>query len=271
LRWLVGEGRLFDPNQVELSPQQVMTGKIDPSRFAFIDDSDDLYALALTTASHNKDWYRSADRAVPAQVGRWWLNFDGTSNDLMAAHKVRIHAGPMTASLWRARERGSDLFVSRAAASREFFRVAQLAFAADCSWTAALLMNVARTNVCLRVASRPMRVIVFGPTDSVASRISLANLLKPEAAGRLLKILRRHVVADEEPDTPLIQRLVKAGGVLRLRSLAGETLTLAAAGDGRWKVDDCLLGELRQLPHRHSFVATEGFLDSELTAARAAA
>jgi hypothetical protein len=261
MRGFAGEARLFDPRQVALTPQQIVTGPLDEC--TFIDDSDRMYMMSLAPAGHNADWYRPRAKADPCHIGRWWLNFDGTSNDLAASRQIRIHTGEAADPVWRARERRANLFISRAVASREFFRVANMAFSADCAWTAALLTMVGRTKACLRIFPKPMQTIVFGPTDAAVAPLSIGDFLKPNAARRLAMFLRSHVVIDERPGVSLADRVVQAGGVLRLRSLAGRDLIVVPRPDGRLMLGRFGLGTCQMQSRGHTFVPIEGVLDAD--------
>ncbi len=270
LRGFVGEGRLFDPNQVELSPQQVLTGRLDPDEHAFVADSDELYTIALAPPTHNAEWYRQPGRADTSAVGRWWLSFDGSSNDLVASRQVRIHAHDRDEAAWRPSELRANLFMSRAAVSREFFRIAPVAFVLGCSWTAALLTMAARTKACVRAFPRPMRAIVFAPMDAAVGSLSIGELLKPGAAKRFDRLMRRHVVVDENPDLDLSDRVAQAGGVLRLRSLAGEELILRRRVD-RVMVNDIPLSPSHRRIGNHTVIPIEGVLDPDLARAAGSA
>lgn len=262
LRGFVGEGRLFDPNRVELSPQQIATGRIDPDDYAFVADSDDLYTIALAPPAHNRDWYNKPGHADASAVGRWWLGFDGSSNDLVARQQVRIHVHDRDKAAWRPRELRSNLYMSQATASREFCRLAPAAFAAGCSWTAALLTMAARTKAALRAFPRPMRAIVFAPSDEAAGGLSLADLLRPAAARRLNRLLRRHVALDEAPDLDLAARVEQAGGTLGLRSLDGDDLVVRQA-DGCLMLNGLRLDATHRRVGGHTLIPIEGMLGPE--------
>jgi hypothetical protein len=267
LRAFAGEARLFDPSTVNLSPQQLVDGNLDGC--AFIDDSDAMYMLSLTPVAHNADWYNEAAEITPAKLGRWWLDYNATSGDLAASRQIRIHTGRRTEALWRGRERWANLLVSRAVASREFYRVSNLAFAADCSWVAALATMVARTRACLRLFPRRMPRMVFGPTDAAIGHLHLADLLRPGAAARLRKLLYSHVAVDERPDLTMAEHVVQAGGTLRLRSLAGRTLTVQARPDGTLTLNGFKLGPRESWMGDTTFIPVGGFLDDELAQAPA--
>lgn len=261
IRGFAGEARIFDPGKVELTGQQLVTGNLEGC--TLIDDSDSMYMMSLTPPRHNADWYKAPDRVDPSQIGRWWLNFDSESGYLVANRPVRVHAGKRTAALWHARERQSNLLVSRAAASREFFRAARGAFACDCTWVAALLTMVARTRACLRIFPRPMQTIIFGPADAAIGNVSLGELLKPNASAQLTRLLRSHVVVNDQPGVNLADRVSQAGGVLRLRTLAGKDITVARRPDGRLMVNRYKVGLQQSQIRGHTFFPIDGILDEE--------
>lgn len=262
IRGFAGEARLFDPSKVELTPQQLVTGNLEAC--TLIDDSDSMYMMSLTPARHNADWYRPPGVADPGQIGRWWLNFDSESGYLVASRPIRVHTGIQSASIWRARRRQSDLLVSRAAASREFFRLAGAAFAADCTWTAALLTMVGRRSAPLRIFPRPMQTIVFGPTDEAIANLSIGHLLESASATRLARLLRSHVVVNDRPELSLADQIDQSGGVLRLRSLSGRELTVARRPDGRLMVDRFKLGSHQRRTRGHTFIPIDGILDEDV-------
>ncbi len=263
LRAFGGEARLFDPNRVELSTHQIVTGKLD-GRCTFIDDSDAMYMLSLTPEGHDSTWYRSEARADPGMLGRWWMTFDGTSNDIAASRQIRLHTGTRTASRWRPCERAANLFVSRAMASRAFWRVARLANEADCTWVAHLATMLARSSAtCLRLFTRPMPVIVFGPTDDVVCDLAVADLLKPAAGRRLRDLVYSHVTIDPYPNLNLGEKVERAGGVLRLRSLAGRELTVTGRADGRAIISGRLVGPTEHWMGTTRFLSVDGRLDNQ--------
>jgi len=262
MRILAGEPRVFNPSQVELTPQQIVAGTMDGC--TFIDDSDVLYTMSLTPAGHNADWYKQPAKADSGKVGRWWLDFDSPTNDSVAARQICVHPGDRTEALWRARERRANLFVSRAAASREFLRVARAAFAADCTWVAALLTMIGRTTAGLRLFPGRMQTLIFGPTDAAIASLSIGELLKPAAAARLARLLRSHVVIDDRPELNLTERVHEAGGILRLRSLAGRELTVARRPDGWLMLDRFKLAHSQIRTRGHTFIPVDGVLDEDV-------
>jgi len=266
LRGFVGEGRLFDPNRVKLSDQQIMTGGLDRREHAVIGDSDELYTIALAPQAHNAEWYRQAGHADAGAVGRWWLGFDGTSNDLVASRQVRIHVDECDEAAWRPRELRANLFMSQAAVSREFFRLARAAFEAGCTWTAALLTMAARIRAAVRAFPRPIRALVFAPTDEAVSARSIGDLLRPSAARSLGRLMRCHVAMDDSPDIALADRIDRAGGDLRLRSLAGEELALRRQGN-RLTVNGFLVKSEPGRIGSHTLIPIEGCLEVEATPA----
>jgi hypothetical protein len=263
VRAFVGEGRLFDPSRVQFTAQHVMTGNIAPNDHAFFDDSDDFCMVALAPAGHNEDFYRTTAKAEPVSAGRRWFNFDGASNDLVGCRKFRFHGGDVTEGLWRRVESRADLFMSRAAANRDFLRVAAYAEALGCSWTAALLARMAETTACLRAFPRPVRAFVFAPTDGVTKDLSIDDLLKPDASRRLMALLRSHVVLNERPELTLPQQITAAGGALRLRSLAGRDVIAAARPDGGLMVDRFKLGAHQLEMHSFTCIPLHGVLDPD--------
>jgi hypothetical protein len=261
LRAFGGEARLFDPNRVELSPHQIVTGKLD-GRCTFIDDSDAMYMLSLTPTAHDSDWYRSEARADPGKIGRWWMTFDGTSNDVAASRQIRLHTGKRTEPLWRACEHRADLFASRAIASREFFRVARLAFDMECTWVAHLATRLARRSAaCLRLFPKRMPVMVFSPTDEAIGALRVEDLLKPGAAHQLRNFIYNHIVVDPQPDLSLGEKVDRAGGILRLRSLAGRELMVTGRADGRAIISGLLVGPTEQWRGTTRFLSVDGRLD----------
>lgn len=270
LRGFIGEGRLFDPNRVEFTAQHVMTGNLGPDDYAVLADSDDFYTASLAPAGHNADFYRKEAKAEPVSVGQRWFQFDGASNDLIGACNFRVHRSDVTESLWRRIEARANLFMGRAAATRDFLRIAAFAAVLNGSWTAGFLRKVAETTACLRAFPRPIKAFIFGPTDGYVDHVSVDELLEPEASARLLRLLRNHVVINHQPELSLPQQVAAAGGMLRLRSLAGREVIAAARPDGRLMLDRFKLGPHEARTRSLTFIPLHGVLDPELAAMQAA-
>jgi uncharacterized surface protein with fasciclin (FAS1) repeats len=82
---------------------------------------------------------------------------------------------------------------------------------------------------------------VFAPTNAAFAALpagTVDNLLKPENKGTLTQVLTYHVVPGRY-DRMAIDTAIKAapGGKLMLKTVEGETLTLADANGGLWVTD----------------------------------
>jgi uncharacterized surface protein with fasciclin (FAS1) repeats len=97
---------------------------------------------------------------------------------------------------------------------------------------------------------------VFAPVNAAFAELpagTVDTLLKPENKGMLTKVLTYHVVAGTYDEAKLMQ-LIKAGkGEAKLKTVAGETLTLAMNGpnniivtDAKGGVADITISDVRQ-------------------------
>lgn len=237
MRSFAGEARVFDPGHFELTSHRIVSGKLDDGELAVISDSDDLYTAALTPLRHNAHWYRPGT-ASPSEIARYWtMNYDGTSNDFVAAQQIRVHPGERTDALWRAREMRANLFMSLMAAARESVRVMRVLYGMEsCSWAMQLLDLASQTSILLRSFPRSAPTIVFIPVAAAMQSVRF-SFNTPDARAEICRFLRHHAVVGDTSSLNWPDRIDESGGRLSLRSAARVELSVIRARDGRMTVN----------------------------------
>ena len=82
---------------------------------------------------------------------------------------------------------------------------------------------------------------VFAPTNEAFAKLpagTVDTVLKPENKAMLVKILTYHVVAGRMTALDLMKAVKEGGGEAKLKTVAGETLTVKQAGPGKLTVTD---------------------------------
>jgi uncharacterized surface protein with fasciclin (FAS1) repeats len=82
---------------------------------------------------------------------------------------------------------------------------------------------------------------VFAPTNEAFAKLpagTVDTVLKPENKAMLVKILTYHVVAGRMTALDLMKAVKEGGGEAKLKTVAGETLTVKQAGPGKLTITD---------------------------------
>ncbi len=82
---------------------------------------------------------------------------------------------------------------------------------------------------------------VFAPTNEAFAKLppgTVENLLKPENKPTLVKILTYHVVPGRMTAASLMKAIKAGEGVAKLKTVAGEELTVKEAGPGKLSITD---------------------------------
>jgi uncharacterized surface protein with fasciclin (FAS1) repeats len=82
---------------------------------------------------------------------------------------------------------------------------------------------------------------VFAPTNAAFAKLpagTVDTLLKPENKATLTKVLTYHVVPGRMTATGLMKAIKEGEGEARLKTVAGDTLTVKQAGPGKLTVTD---------------------------------
>lgn len=124
-RMLINVHNLYDPSKFMLNEMQLTTGELESKSIKFITDSDDFMGVSLAPLGKDSVWYRNATVQSTIKAALWWLEFDGSANDLVASKKIRIHDKDISQSTWVSAEQAMNLYIRRTAASREAMRIAK--------------------------------------------------------------------------------------------------------------------------------------------------
>ena len=111
----------------------------NPQDLAFIDDSDDLFGVSLTTLKKDQDWYTTFRHLDIDEIGAWWNTFYDPSNVPLSRTRFHFHTGGMHSPAWQRARRMSDFLVLQATISREIVRVGRLLRRNGCTIAAEIL------------------------------------------------------------------------------------------------------------------------------------
>jgi len=82
---------------------------------------------------------------------------------------------------------------------------------------------------------------VFAPTNAAFSKLpaaTLTDLQKPENQATLKQVLTYHVISGKFTAADLAKAAKDNGGIAKLKTVEGETLTVAETGSGKWQLTD---------------------------------
>ncbi len=198
LRLLARELFAFDPNRVKLSPQALPERITDWSEIHLVTDSDELFALSLAPLWKDTDWYLERSKFDPLEVARWWLIYDSPVNDYLVQRPLRFHTGIEREDLWRRAERASAFCVQQLRATREIVRVSRELAHIGCQHAATLASVAAAKTWFVRRTMARLPLTIFAPSDEAIAGLSagtLDDLLRPRHREKLVRLLRRHIVA----------------------------------------------------------------------------
>jgi len=239
-RVLAREMFFYDPAMVKLNAVGLLETNLDPALIHVIDDSDDLFAVSLAPFDKEIEWYRWARNANPGRIAEWWLEYDSWINDFIAGANIRWHFRPMTAQLWQTREQGANIFLRRAAATREGRRLWGTARSIACTTAARLLATAVQTGAISRIARGRGGALVFMPINSAFAEYPprLVDHLHDVAGERdLAQLMRRHFVPSEHPVEPLsLEDRLGSSRQIDLFAADGTTLRFIRR-DGRLEVN----------------------------------
>ncbi|MEO8627115.1 MAG: fasciclin domain-containing protein, partial [Betaproteobacteria bacterium] len=196
-RILAREMFIFNPSTMGLNGVKLLATNLDPRLIHVIADSDDLFAVSLAPISKELEWYRWPRAADPGVIGEWWLEYDSWINDIIAGTKLRWHFSSATEQTWRARERGADVFLRRAAAAREGRRLFHTARELTCTLAAAMIATAVQVGVMPHVARGRGGALVFLPVNRAFDdypRAQIEPLFDVGGERDLARLMRRHFV-----------------------------------------------------------------------------
>lgn len=240
-RLLSREMFIFEPARVELTSQNLLETAFDLDQMHVVRDSDDLFAVSLAPFEKEIEWYRWPRQADPDTISDWWLNYDSWMNDFLVGTKLRWHSRPVTESLWRARERGADLFLRRAAVLREGRYLWRTARTAACTSAARFIATAVATGLLTRAARGRGGSVVFLPVNAAFWHLPQdrqEQLLSPGGAGELMQLLRRHYVPGETTGRPrALEDALGTNDAIELRTADGTPVRVTRRL-GALEVDD---------------------------------
>lgn len=198
VRVLAREMFLFDPRGVKLNKMRLTDSGFSHDKTCFLADSDELFAVSLAPVGKDAEWHLSPNKADPIEVGEWWSVYDSAVNDFIVSHHIRWHFAPVTEARWRSVEHRSDLFIRRAAGTREGIRFWQAARRLELPTAAGLIAVAAQTGVLARaLVGRGETVAVLLPTEKAFNALSpeqLNELFTKKGARQLSKLISAHVI-----------------------------------------------------------------------------
>ena len=96
------------------------------------------------------------------------------------------------------------------------------------------LVTAVKAAGLVETLAGPGPFTVFAPTNDAFAKVdkaTLDGLLKPEAKASLTKVLTYHVVAGKMTAADLAAKITEGKGTAKLKTVAGEELTLTMDGD----------------------------------------
>ncbi len=237
-RVLAREMFLFDPAHFAFNEVSLPAHRLDPVEICFIADSDDLFAVSLAPLGKDVAWHLHPRLPDPIEIGGWWLEYDSPVNDYVVDHRIRWHFTPITEEKWRARERGSDLFLRRTAVVREGIRLWHAARQLGCTKAGPVLALAIHTGALARAARGRGPALVFLPSDSALAKVPatrLNHLLSPSGSADLSALIRGSYVPDfgwsAEGEDPLGQKL-SDGEEIKVTTASGQVLKVSRDSAG---------------------------------------
>jgi uncharacterized surface protein with fasciclin (FAS1) repeats len=103
------------------------------------------------------------------------------------------------------------------------------------------LVAAVKTAGLVDTLSGPGPFTVFAPTNEAFAKLppgTVDNLLKPENKATLVKVLTYHVVPGRMTAVNLMKAVKEGEGEAKLKTVAGETLTVKQAGPGKLSITD---------------------------------
>lgn len=89
--------------------------------------------------------------------------------------------------------------------------------------------------------SSPGPFTVFAPVNQAFTRLpsgTVETLLKPENKSMLVKVLTAHVVAGEMTGGQILGKAMANGGMYKMKTVSGDTITAVAEGRGLALIDE---------------------------------
>jgi hypothetical protein len=233
-RMLAREMFVYSPEDVRLNEYRLADSRIALGDMEIVRDSDNLFAVSLAPFEKESNWYADRGMVDVEAVGDWWLDYDSWINDYVAGAKLRWHFRPVTESQWRARELGADVFLRRAAASREGRRTWRAARTAACTGASRLVAVATQAGLMPHVMRGRGGAHVFLPSNGALAALGKDNFdhLQSAVGERdLTRLMRAHFVPSREPVNvvPIEQRL-GASTRLELEAADGARLSVERTG-----------------------------------------
>ena len=169
-----------------------------PTARVFFPDADEISGLSLTPLCKDVDWYFTKQAADTLSTGLWWQVFHLSHAEFISAKHVNFAACEPSERLWRAAERRSDRWVSRARASLRLVHIhRKLGENPVCSRAALLASAAVRCPILYRLAADEARMTIFVPTNAVWEGLPTwfwDSLMDYRDSSDLVHLIRRHVV-----------------------------------------------------------------------------
>jgi hypothetical protein len=236
LRHLARELFVLDPARVKLNARQLMRDPPDVAKVHVVTDSDDLLGLSLTPFLKDANWYASHLRVDASAVGRWLLEYDSPSNDMIARQNLRFHLGNAGEEAWRRVERQADMLIQRCLFARDALRIVKAIELLGSESAAQLLASALARGRLARHWRTRGPIVVLAPHERAFDAFDLPAWLGTGAEAQLRRAIDAHVAPLPPELAPMIGKPFEALRGVRLRTLAGADVTVAiepSAGDGQ--------------------------------------
>ena len=165
---------------------------------------------------------------VPLMAATAMISLSACSNE--AAAPVAEETAAADAMAPEAAAAGGNSMVGGA----EMFADKPIAENASAAPNLTTLVTAVKAAGLVETLAGPGPFTVFAPTNDAFAKVdkaTLDGLLKPEAKASLTKVLTYHVVAGKMTAADLAAKITEGKGTAKLKTVAGEELTLTMDGD----------------------------------------
>jgi hypothetical protein len=197
MRVLVREMFAYDPRLIDLNERALAAHPIDSDLVHYVTDSDDLFAVSLTPALQDIEWYVNPQRLDPLKVASWWLAYDSPNNEVIAGKHFFIHPRARSAAAWSSVAHRSDALMQRIGGIREVLRTLGAMTDPDIEQARrVLVMALVETKIASVVRGRgPMTLLL--PVNGAILRWLLSGgdaVLRPGRRRELVDLVLNYAI-----------------------------------------------------------------------------
>ena len=156
----------IDPSMIEVDEYTLPVRPEQIDRIHWINGSDDVLFVSLGPLARDLHWFDAADAVDASRLGLQSVVYDGVIVDALMRRKFRFHRGVTNERRWKAVERASDLFMHRAAVTRDAIKIFHRIDAEGCTRAGALLAAALFSRNLAHAVLHTGQVTIFCPANS---------------------------------------------------------------------------------------------------------